>query len=268
LSASAFSPNSSRRQPESAATAAALFHTAMPEIDQLLSRLLALMGYQGEIVMKRTFFGLALMSMAVLPAKAATLHESATFSDSSSGGYTLSTEQFLASRFTLSQSSTVTAIGGGIGGNGTLFGAIIPLSSPTETPSYLPYDLPSYALGFTVFNAPFGTADFTTPLSLSLNAGTYALVFGSGLFGATGSGFMGLTGVDFPIASYFFATINNGFNTFTNGGFSQTRFVVEGDLSTVPLPAALPLYATGLGIAGFVAWRRKRNKMMRAALAA
>jgi PEP-CTERM motif len=41
-----------------------------------------------------------------------------------------------------------------------------------------------------------------------------------------------------------------------NGGWSK--------LAPVPLPAALPLFATGLGVLGLLGWRRKR----RAALAA
>ena len=36
--------------------------------------------------------------------------------------------------------------------------------------------------------------------------------------------------------------------------FDALAFAVE----TVPLPAALPLFGTGLAILGFVGWRRKR----------
>jgi hypothetical protein len=36
--------------------------------------------------------------------------------------------------------------------------------------------------------------------------------------------------------------------------------------SSVPLPASLPLFGTGLGLIGLIAWRRKRKKV--AALAA
>ncbi len=44
---------------------------------------------------------------------------------------------------------------------------------------------------------------------------------------------------------------------FSEGQFSQ---VYDFELETVPLPAALPLYATSLAIFGAVGWRRRRNK--------
>ena len=31
------------------------------------------------------------------------------------------------------------------------------------------------------------------------------------------------------------------------------------NVSPIPLPAALPLFGTGLGIMGFIGWRRKRR---------
>ncbi len=40
----------------------------------------------------------------------------------------------------------------------------------------------------------------------------------------------------------------------------QIRYVVSGEaVSSVPLPAALPLFATGLGALGLLGWRRKRK---------
>ena len=49
------------------------------------------------------------------------------------------------------------------------------------------------------------------------------------------------------------------------GDFVGTDFTVNLTPSAVPLPAALPLFATGLGVLGFAGWRRKRKA---AALAA
>lgn len=48
-----------------------------------------------------------------------------------------------------------------------------------------------------------------------------------------------------------------------NGNFllSEITLDVSGDIETsvVPVPAALPLFGTGLAIMGFIGWRRKRN---------
>jgi hypothetical protein len=44
-----------------------------------------------------------------------------------------------------------------------------------------------------------------------------------------------------------------------NVGHEDARFRIDGTVNPVPLPAALPLYGTGLGILAFVAWRRKRT---------
>jgi hypothetical protein len=45
--------------------------------------------------------------------------------------------------------------------------------------------------------------------------------------------------------------------------FDWTRFEAQ---SSVPLPAALPLFATGLGGLGLLGWRRKRKRAARAAI--
>ena len=53
--------------------------------------------------------------------------------------------------------------------------------------------------------------------------------------------------------------IQNGLSYFNihttiNGGGE-----IRGQLAPVPLPAALPLFATGLGVLGVLGWRRKRK---------
>ena len=61
-----------------------------------------------------------------------------------------------------------------------------------------------------------------------------------------------------------------GFGGGTNGGPSNALFFTDGIdgethglfgaiTSPVPLPAALPLFAIGLGLMGLLGWRRKRK---------
>jgi len=43
-----------------------------------------------------------------------------------------------------------------------------------------------------------------------------------------------------------------------SGGY-EVNFIFTTELNPVPLPAALPLFATGLGVMGLLGWRRKRQ---------
>ncbi len=74
------------------------------------------------------------------------------------------------------------------------------------------------------------------------------------------------TNVDFKIDS------EAGFVSFTQGEISLLSFAITGlvnctglfiqsleTASTVPLPAALPLYAAGMGVLGFLGWRKRRK---------
>jgi hypothetical protein len=124
-------------------------------------------------------------------AAAGTVYESATLGPFETHGFALSSggasaQQWLGSRFTLSSATDITAIGGNIGGAPatTLFGAIISLSSVSALPAFSPLDLPSNALADVVFSAPSLSADLRVPLALTLGPGTYAVIFGTGLFGA------------------------------------------------------------------------------------
>lgn len=214
-------------------------------------------------------FGLLVAASFVCEAKAAVLHESATFA-AGSGGNSAHATQYLASRFTLSQTSAITAIGGNIflfpWLDNELFGAIVALSSaPSALPSFLPSQLSSNTLAYTTFSPPTASSDFRTPLSVTLNAGTYALIFGAGQWDTSGWGSMPFAGQsNLPGSSYFSGHLFT--NAWFDGGVTRMRFVVEGSVSPVPLPAALPLFATGLGVMGLLGWRRKRNataKMLR-----
>jgi len=57
------------------------------------------------------------------------------------------------------------------------------------------------------------------------------------------------------------ASYSTGFSTFAGGLTSATPFaaISAPPPAVVPLPAALPLFGTGLGILGFLGWRRRRK---------
>jgi hypothetical protein len=162
-------------------------------------------------------------------AKASTLVlESATYSSADlSLGYSVTSFNSLGWRFQIDETLQVTEIGGNFGNfyrSGNIFGAIVSLDSPNALPSENPNSLQN-VLGQTTFTPTSLGDDTLTPLSVLLNPGNYALIFGSGQFGATGSSAMPFTGqVNFPGSSYFFSN-----NIWIDGGFSNTRFIVKGD---------------------------------------
>ncbi len=51
---------------------------------------------------------------------------------------------------------------------------------------------------------------------------------------------------------------SDGFGWYNNIGAIEVT-INDGSLSSTPLPAALPLFATGLGALGLLGWRRKRK---------
>jgi hypothetical protein len=53
--------------------------------------------------------------------------------------------------------------------------------------------------------------------------------------------------------------ITDSFNNYENIEFGQLEVFTISNVSEVPLPAALPLFAAGLSVMGFMGWRRKRK---------
>ena len=140
--------------------------------------------------------GLISAVLLLLPrggAKAAFIYESAIAGPPRSSGGAIDEGVYQGVRFTIAEVAQVRSIGGHLGGNGrgTLFGAVMSLSSPTALPSGDPFD--SSLLASVVFQDPgfsvpgqFGgrTQEFFAPLEVTLQPGTYALVFGTGALGA------------------------------------------------------------------------------------
>ena len=56
-----------------------------------------------------------------------------------------------------------------------------------------------------------------------------------------------------------FSVINDQYNETTSGTATFTELLGGGTQTTTPLPATLPLFATGLGTLGLLGWRRKRK---------
>ncbi|MCW6508639.1 VPLPA-CTERM sorting domain-containing protein [Lichenifustis flavocetrariae] len=204
-----------------------------------------------------------LASAAIMPAQASVVYQSTAYSGMDTGDYILSSNNFMGAAFQLTTATKITGIGAQFGANngGAIFGTIVPLASLTAFPAGSSADLSSISLASTVFSVPSGTTalDFVTPLSVTLNAGSYGVIFGAGQFGSTASGFAGLGGYNTPTGTSpelfrsFFSTDWTRFD-------DNIRIVVEGNsISTVPLPAGLPLMAAGLGVLGLLGARHYRR---------
>ncbi len=102
----------------------------------------------------------------------------------------------------------------------------------------------------------------------------------TGLLEVNSSSFLGAPGTTYPIAAFAARGLEgNAFPGTANDWYSFAlstinlgmRVTEPGDwirvvtVSAVPVPAALPLFGTGLGILGFLGWRRRRKAAASAA---
>lgn len=168
-------------------------------------------------------------------------------------GTAINSAQMLGARFSITQSTQITAVGGHLVANvaGGIFAAIVSLSSPSALPSFLPTAIATSALVGTAFTPPATSADVLTPLSVLLAPGNYALIFGSAAFGATGTGRMPVPNLLLGTPSFF----RSSAGTWVNGGFTNTRFVVLGNVVPEPTTALL----LGIGLAGITGARRRQR---------
>jgi formylglycine-generating enzyme required for sulfatase activity len=154
----------------------------------------------------------------------------------------LSDSLYLGSRFSIDRAVEVESVGGHLEGlEGNLFAAIVPLTNSIALPSGSPFDASTVAT--TVFTAPTPSNDILVPLSVKLNPGHYALVFGSGQFGASSSGYGGMptNNVDLPGRSSYFQWQYGDWRAYTGRGL---RFVVMGNVVGGPGPE--PVYRSSL----------------------
>lgn len=180
---------------------------------------------------------------------AATLFESGTLGpvgiswNNISGGSNVSPVVYVGVRFYIEQPTVTSQIGGhfvkNVGAEASAFGAIVALKGPDDFPDSGNLSTPD-VVGSTLINLPELSNEVHGSLSKSLSPGWYALVFGSGLFGASGSGGALNNGVDIGEPAYIAFQLGSGFGWSNLEGFlSNFRFVVQGD--TVPEPKAMGL---------------------------
>jgi hypothetical protein len=141
-------------------------------------------------------------------------------------------------------------------GNEEVFGAIVPVNPSTGFPSQSIETLASTALGAVAFT-PMADGDTTVPLTLQLAPGTYGVVFGSGLFGATGHADL-LASEDIAGSPLVFEdefgvdgngnTLNGALNdSFGPASESDVRLFVN-----AREPASVTLLGAGFALAGLV----------------
>lgn len=150
------------------------------------------------------------------------------------GGLTINACQFPGARFSLNRPHLITSVGGQVqgssfGGDRDIFVAIVPISGNERFPS-------DPALSEAVFAAvveapildPPQVPDTVINTSFVLDPGKYAIFFGSGLFGATGSGWMPLSDLG-QESLLWWCSIEDFFNS-----TQSLRFLVHGT-PVVPL---------------------------------
>ena len=197
---------------------------------------------------------LAAASLA-LPAYAGTVYQSATATANPQGGFaiegdgTSDNSRFIGAAFEVLQPTLVSDIGGNFrNSRGSIFGEIIALSGLNSFPSVAAGDLESIALGHIVIS-PAQDGDASGALSVMLEPGTYGVLFGSGLFGATGTSSLTFGNDDVGSPTLFENNFDLGYDVFPADGI---RIFVDGQ---VPEPATLALL--GFGVASLFSLRRR-----------
>jgi hypothetical protein len=166
-------------------------------------------------------------------------------------GINITDSVFNGVRFELAEPVITTDIGGHFASptSSTFFGALVQLSGQNDFPDSIDLSTPD-VLGSTVLSFPGSSAEVLGGLSLSLDPGWYALVFGSGLFGATGSGGALGNNPDIGDPNYVGHQPGAGWFSLTDlaPNFVDYRFVVLGNVVPEPSTAILVLLASALSL--------------------
>jgi hypothetical protein len=192
-------------------------------------------------------------------ADAKTIFETATFTGVDTGEYIVSDTRYFGVAFTLDQTTEITGIGGQFGGfpDGEIFGAIVSLPSATSLPDFTPSTIEANSLAHVVFAAPADTTDLTETVDVTLGAGTYGVVFGSGAFGAEGFGGLG-DGNNSIGSPNFFTYFQFDSNSWEGASLDGARITVSG----VPEASTWAMMLIGFGGLDFAGARASRSTAM------
>jgi hypothetical protein len=212
--------------------------------------------------------GVALAQSAL----AATIFQSATVGPTGQlvGGFSLDAS-FFGARFTIGQTTNVTDVGGVFASQfdgKQVFAAIVPLSSTTAFPTGNPMINTWSPVATTVFTVNQASADVSVPLSVTLQPGSYGLIFGQGILGATNGGLLdaNMTSTNPLVNGYnnFFRwSVDNGdwFNVFPQSlpanPNESLRFFVNGNAVSTPEHVSTGWLAAAA--LGGMLWVRRRT---------
>ncbi len=173
---------------------------------------------------------------------------------------------FMGVRFQVSEEWIATGIGGHfLGGydETSFFGAIVSLTDSDDFPDSGDLSTPD-VLGVTIMDFPHASAETSGDLSVHLQPGWYAVVFGTRQFGTTGRGAALRNGEDFGSPSYIVWHPDPGWYNYSDLssflGPGNLHLFVEGIVIPEPTTAILLTIASG-SLGGLV--RRRRYADMR-----
>jgi hypothetical protein len=160
------------------------------------------------------------------------------------GGTSVTTAHYVGWRFQTAQTLAVERVGGHLLSfpeePGDIFAALVRLASIDSVPIGAPFTSEEI-VATTTFRPPFPSDEVFVPLIAPLTPGSYALVFGTGLFGATGAGALhnGDDQPDIPptnISSFIFWSIPSLGQPpeWRLNLASHMRFVIEADAIELP----------------------------------
>jgi hypothetical protein len=163
-------------------------------------------------------------------------------------GVNVSRAVFGGVRFRLTTPVALSHVGGHFvaraGADRSFFGAIVRLEGETDYPDSIDLSTPDVR-GATLLTFPSASAEAFGQLDLTLEPGLYALVFGSGLFGATGAGASLRNNTEGGMPDYI--GFQSGFGWGERASQGGKRFVIEGHF--IPEPSAIVIAMIGLVVA-------------------